>query len=67
MKIKIFITVIILLFVNPIYSQTDSLFDFIFKTGNDLKKELSKFTELSDEKEMEYGDKIAKEYNKNLG
>jgi len=66
MKTKIFTTVIILLFVNPLYSQTDSLFNFIFKTGNDLKKELSKFTELSDEKEMEYGDKIAKEYNKNL-
>jgi len=66
MKTKIFIIAIILFLVNPLYAQIDSLFDFIFKTGNDLKKELSKFTELSDEDEMIYGDKIANEYNKNL-
>ena len=38
----------------------------LFRSGNELKKDLNRFTELSDKEEMEYGDKIAAEFNSSV-
>lgn len=44
----------------------DSLLNTIFKIGNELKNDLNRFTELSDKEEMEYGEKIAVEFNNSV-